>query len=178
MPKTFVLSSITANEDYYFRYLDGKTPRIKFNVPDPGTYNSNVPVEVVKVAPIEIPDKMPTLPPANRDRWQECKKVYNPEMDSTTTTPIRIYSNMGIIEYGDRFLSFIKPIQIFLEFHERGHQFYVEEENCDMFALVNFINSGYNQTTAYYALDNILSRSPQKIERLKTLFNNIQKMRK
>lgn len=177
MPRTFVLSSVSANEDYYFRYLDGKTPRIKFNVPDPGLYVTNVPVDVVKISPIEIPKSIPKLPPANRDRWQKVKEIHNPSMDNETSTPIRIYSKLGIIEYGDRFLKYITPIQIFLKLHEYGHMFYVEEDSCDMYALVNFIQMGYNQSTAYYALKHILSRSPQKIERLKALFNNIQKMR-
>lgn len=178
MPRTFIVSSVTANEDYYFRFLDGKTPRIKFNVPDPGVYVTNVPVDVVKIGEIEIPEHMPTLPPANRDRWQDVKYVYNPNMDKVTTTPIRIYSTHGIVEYGNRFLSYITPIQIFLKLHEDGHMFYVEEDSCDMFALVNFIRMGYNQSTAYYALKCILSRTPQNIDRLKSLFNNIQKMRK
>lgn len=177
MPRLFLLDSITAMEGYYFRYLDGKTPRIKFNVPDPGHYETNVPIEVVKVVSIEVPDKYPELPPANRDRLKPVKKVYNPEMDNITTTPIRIYTEPGIIEYGNRFLSFIKPIQLFLEFHEEGHFFYTQEENCDMYALINFIRKGYNQSTAYYALSHILSRSKGNIERLKTLLNNIQKLR-
>lgn len=177
MPRKFILASITTNEEYYCRYLDGKTPRIKFNIPDEGVYVTNVPVDVVKIVPIEIPKQFPQLPPANRDRWQQVREQYNPDMDKVTTTPIRIYSKAGIIEYGDRFLSMIKPIQIFLKLHEYGHMFYVEEDNCDMYALVNFIKLGYNQSTAYYALSHILQRSPQKIDRLKSLLNNIQKMR-
>lgn len=177
MPRTFSLISITANEEYYCRYLDGKTPRIKFNVPDPGIYSILVPVKIVKIVPIEIPDKMPVLPPANRDRWQPIKEWYNPEMDKLTTTPIRIYSNEGIIEYGDRFKSMVTPIRKFLMLHEYGHMFYVEEENCDLYALVNFINQGYNQSTAYTALSGILGRSNSKVDRLRSLLNNIQKVR-
>lgn len=176
MPYLFLLNN-ASGEGYYFRYLDGKTPRIKFNVPDPGEYVTNAPIELVKIAPIEIPDKYPTLPPATRDRWQVVSKVYNPDMDKQTATPIRIYSNEGIIEYGDRYLSYIKPIQIFLEQHEIGHLFYVDESSCDMYALINFIRMGYNQSTAYYALSHILSRNPESVKRLKSILNNIQKLR-
>lgn len=178
MPRIFLLDSVSAGEGYYFRYLDGKTPRIKFNVPDSGVYNTNVPVELVKISPIEIPGNTPTLPPANRDRFKPVTLWYNPELDSKATTPIRIYTEPGIIEYGDRFKSFISPIQKFLMLHEQGHFFYTEEENCDMYALVNFVRMGYNQSTAYYALAHILSRHGDAVKRLKTLLNNIQKVRK
>jgi hypothetical protein len=176
MPNLFLLNH-SDGEGYYFRYLDGKTPRIKFNVPDRGSYIANAPFEVVKICPIEIPDHFPMLPPADRDRWKDVKEVFNPDMDSQTTTPIRIYTESGVIEYGKRFLDYIKPIQEFLKFHEKGHLFYTNEEYCDMYALINFIRLGYNQSTAYYALSHILSRSPENIKRMKTLFNNIQKLR-
>lgn len=176
MPRLFLLNKADG-KGYYFRYLDGKTPRIKFNIPDPGEYVTNVPIEVVNIRPIEIPDNYPTLPPAVRDRWKPLTEVYNPDMDKVTTTPIRIYTEPGIIEYGDRFLEYIEPIQVFLKEHEKGHLFYVDEEHCDMYALLNFIRMGYNQSTAYYALSHILQRSPENVQRMKTLFNNIQKLR-
>jgi hypothetical protein len=167
----------SSEEDYYFRYLDGKTPRIKFNIPDAGIYETNVPIEIVKIVPIEIPDHGAVLPPADRDRWKDCKMIYNPEMDKITSTPIRIFTEPGIIEYGPRFKSFIKPIQKFLIFHEWGHLFYSGEEDCDFYALVNFVRAGYNQSTGLYSLSHILKRSPGKITRLKSLLNNIQKIK-
>jgi hypothetical protein len=170
-------------DTYYFRYLNGNvnagaTPRIKFNIPDPGIYVGNAPFEVVKVVPIEIPDALPELPPAERDRWKDIKLVYNPEMNKTSITPIRIYSDTGVVEYGPRFLQLIPPIQVFLIEHERGHLFYKTEQYCDMYALLNFIRKGYNQSTAYYALTHILSRTKENAGRIKTIFNNIQKVRK
>lgn len=177
MPRTFILANLNEKEECYFRYLDGKTPRIKFNVPDPGVYETNVPVKIVKEVDIEIPSRFPKLPPANRDRWQPVKQVYNKDLDRITTTPIRIYSEIGVVEYGDRYLSYTKPVQKFLYFHELGHMFYREEENCDMYALINFIRAGYNQSTAFYLMEHILHRTPQKIDRMRALFNNIQKLR-
>lgn len=163
---------------YYFRYLNGKTPRIKFNIPDQGKYTTNAPIQIVKIAPIEIPDCFPELPPAVRDRWQPVTMLYNPDLDRITTTPIRIYSQTGVIEYGNKFLSYPKPIQEFLVAHEKGHMFYLREEDCDMFALLDFVRKGYSQSQAYYTLSHILMRTPANVERLKTLFNNIQKLRK
>lgn len=162
---------------YYFRYLDGKTYRIKFNIPDPGHYTANVPINIVKIVDVEIPDKYPTLPPAVRDRWKDTTLVYNPDMDSQTSTPIRIYTATGVIEYGDKFLTYPKPIQVFLIEHEKGHFFYVDEEACDMFGLLNFVRKGYSQSQAYYAMLHILNRSRENVSRIYALFNNIQKLR-
>lgn len=178
VPRLFLLDCVTSEgvDGYYFRYLD-KTPRIKFNVPDPGVYVTNVPVEIVKIVSIEIPEHTPELPPANRDRLKPITEWYNPEMDKETTTPIRIYTEPGIVEYGDRFMNFIEPIKKFLFLHEKGHFFYTEEEDCDFYALVNFVRLGYNQSTAYYALTHILQRSRNNVERIKSILNNIQKVR-
>lgn len=170
----FSLDNVESKDRYYFRYLNGRTPRIKFNIPDPGKYTGNVPFEVVKIVPIEIPNRMPQLPPANRDRWKPVQLVYN---NNIGQTPIRIFTETGIIEYNDRFLSFIKPIQIFLIEHEKGHMFYTSEEDCDLFALVNFLRMGYNQSTALFALTHVLHRSRENIERFKNLFDHIQKIR-
>lgn len=178
LPRLFLIDSVTNEgvDGYYFRYLD-KTPRIKFNIPDSGTYITNVPVEVVKVVSIEIPDHTPELPPPDRDRFKPITEWYNPDMDKQTSTPIRIYTEPGIIEYGNRFRNYIMPIQKFLFLHETGHFFYSGEEECDFYALVNFVRLGYNQSTAYYALTNILKRTPANVERVKTILNNIQKVR-
>lgn len=175
MPRLFELRDL-AGQVYYFRYLDGKTPRIKFNIPDAGRYTGNVPFEVVKVASIEIPKRFPVLPKPDRDRWKPIKMKYNPKMN--TTTPIRIFTDTGVVEYNDRFVSFIQPVQKFLIEHEKGHFFYSDEQNCDLYALVNFLRMGYNQSTAFYSLKNILSRTNENLQRLKAIFSNIQKIRK
>jgi hypothetical protein len=174
MPKLFLLCDADGNT-YYFRYLDGKTPRIKFNIPDTGSYTGNVDYDIVKICSIEIPSTFPKLPPADRDRIKSTTVIYNPDLQGT---PARIYTDSGVIEVGKRFLELIKPVQRFLLWHEKGHLFYSEEENCDMYALVNFLREGYNQSTGYYALSKVLKVSAQNIDRIKANFKNIQKIRK
>jgi hypothetical protein len=157
---------------YFFRYLDGKTPRIKINFPDPGVYTPDVPMNIVKTEPIELPDKWPVLPPAQRDRVKELTVISNP---SLTGTPLRVFTQTGIIEAAPVFYSYPLPMQVFLLEHERAHQFYVNEDYCDLFALVNYLRMGYNASMAYYTAFHILKRSQANVDRLKQLFNNIQK---
>lgn len=171
MPKLFLLNK-SNGDGYYFRYLDGRTPRIKFNVPDKGEYESNVPFEVVQEVPIEIPTNLPTLPPGERDRYKGIEIREN----ETINTPARIFTETGIIEICDKFKKYIEPVQKFLLFHEKGHFFYKSEDKCDLFALVNFLRAGYNQSTAFYSLKNILKRTPANIERTKKIFAEIQKI--
>jgi hypothetical protein len=170
-PRTFVL-----NDDfgrvYFFRRLDGKTPRIKFNILDAGYFNSTTPFEVVKIVPLEIPKNLPELPPKERERMKPFKVVYNPGL---THSPARVFTQLGVIEKGARFDSFPKMIGDFILWHEIGHFYYETEEYCDLFALVNCLKRGYNRSMCYYALSRILKKTPQNMERLKSLLQNIQK---
>ncbi len=170
-PKLFKLFN-SKHGLYHFRYLNGKTPRIKFNIPDEGIYKGNVPFDVLKIVPIEIPDMYPELPSPERDRWKDVSMSYNPNLYDT---PVRIFTETGLIETGPKYYEYPAPIRLFLLLHEQGHLFYKTEEYCDMWALVNYLRMGYNRSMAYYALSNILKNTPHNMYRLKCAFENIQK---
>lgn len=155
---------------YYFRYLDGRTPSIKFNVPDIGTYTGNHEFTVSKISNIETPSEYPTLPGAERNRWKEPTLVYNPDLKGT---PARVFTDTGVIEHSPDYYSYPPPIRLFLDLHETGHFLYKTEEYCDLWALINFLRMGYNRSTAYYTLDKILSRSQDNMDRLKYLLTQI-----
>lgn len=174
MPKTFKLFN-SQNQCYYFRFLDGKTKRIRFNIPDTGEYTSNVPFDIVKKVPIELPLSYPPIPPAQRDRMKDVTIVFKPELQGT---PARIFSHTGVIEYGKKFLTYPPPIRLFLLLHEQGHLLYKDEIYCDLWAMINFLRLGYNQSTAFYSLANVLSSSNENISRIKEMFKNIQKTQK
>lgn len=164
-----------ANGDiYHFRYCRN-TPRIKFNIPDPGVYTTNVPFTLVDVKPIEIPTTWPELPPPERDRWPASgvsKIEYNPAIKGT---PVRIFTEEGVIETGNRFYEYPPVLRLFLLLHETGHYFYLTEEYCDLWALINYLRMGYNRSMAFFALNDILSRNAHNLNRVMYLFNNIQK---
>lgn len=172
MPKLFVITD-SSGEVEYFRYMDGKTPRIKFNLPIPGVYYPSVPFEISKVVNVEIPP-LPVLPPASRNRyhgkWPDV--VYDP---SWTISPASIMTDQNLIIHGPLWQAQIPAVGLFIDLHECGHLFYAEEENCDLYAFVNFMLMGYNRSTAYYALDKVLKSTPQNIERIKTMFSTVQK---
>lgn len=169
MPRYFCMYD-SKGRAYYFRWTDGKTPRIKFNVPDPGTYAPNVPIEVVKQTPIETPLKYPVLPPCERNRYKKSTFTVNENLKGT---PAQIFTDRGEIVLSPQFFTYPPAVQKFLILHEEGHYLYKTEEYCDLFALVNFLRMGYNESTAYYTLDKILSRTPDNLKRLKFLFNQI-----
>lgn len=155
---------------YYFRFMDGKTPRIKFNIPDPGKYTGDRQFMITRIVDIELPASYPELPPAERDRWKDVTFVYNPELKGT---PARIFTETGVIEHSPQWYSYPPPIRLFLDLHEMGHMLYKTEMYCDLYALVNFLRMGYNRSTAYYAMDKILSRSQENIDRIKFLLTQI-----
>lgn len=186
---------------YHFRHLEGKYPRIKFNLPHVGNYYSKTPFKVLKVVPIEIPDRLPELPPYERNDIKDFSIVNNFDLSGS---PARMFRKEGIIELGQNFYRMPKPIRMFILLHEVGHFFYGltdadyqkaekmgdlagrnylnekrarSEEKCDLFALVNYAQFGYNLSMAFYALSKLLSKSPANVNRLKSLFNNIKKIK-
>jgi hypothetical protein len=167
-PQTFKL--YRNGKLYYFRYLDGKVPRIKFNIPDVGNYTSETPFKVVKLAKIEVPDNLPKLPPAERDRIKPSIVKHNPDLKNT---PARIFTDTGLIETGEIFPSLPEPIQKFLLWHEKGHFFYRSEHLCDLYALVNYLRQGYPRSMAYYALIKVLKRSKQNMQRVDEMMKQI-----
>lgn len=171
MPRLFTLFD-ESGKTYFFRYLDGRTPRIKVNIPDSGTYEGSYPFEVYKTEPIELPDSWPVLPPAQRDRWKPVTIVSDPNLKGT---PAQIYTDTGLIKTSPVFDTYPLPVQKFLIEHEKGHFFYLDESSCDLYALVNYLRMGYNASMAYATLSRILSRGGANIQRIKNIFNGIQK---
>lgn len=174
-PKLFVVRDDTGDV-FYFRHISYPVPRIKFRMPIYGVYFSDTPIEIDEIVPIEIPDyvRNPNLPPPQRDRIKDVFYKYNPSLG----TVARIHTDTGLIEHGPRYRSLIKPMQVFIDEHEKAHMFYLDEDLCDMLALVNFIRMGYNESTAYYTLSKVLRRSSQQMDRVKSMYadicNNIQ----
>lgn len=164
-----------AGEVYYFRYL-GNTPRIKFRMPVPGVYSFDVnqSVSVVKIVPIEIPDSVrnPQLPEPERDRWKDVYFKYNPNLG----TVARIDTTTGLVEHGPRYKQLSKPMQIFIDEHEKAHMFYFTEEKCDLMALINYVRMGYNESVAYWTLANVLKKSTQQMNRAYELYNAISNL--
>ena len=187
---------------YFFRQLQGKTPRIKFNLCHAGIYKSETPFKVVKVVPIEIPDSLPSLPEYERNDIKDFVIVDNFNL---TGSPARVFVKEGRVEKGRKFYELPKPLRVFILLHEIGHFFYgltpkdfdaaskmsqkdgedyiskrrnESEKKCDLFALIHYLNFGYNRSMAYYALKTVLSRSQDNVDRVKELANNIQKTQK
>lgn len=171
LPRYFELRN-SAGELYHFRHLDGKTPRIKFNIVQPDTYSANAAFTLVKIVPIEIPTRLPDLPKHERERYKEFSIVDNPTLSGT---PARIFTETGIIEKGQQFYEYPKTIRVFFLLHEVGHFFYSTEEYCDLFALTHYLKMGYNRSMAFYALSKVLKRSENNMKRLHFLFTQIQK---
>lgn len=172
MPKLFCCITGNTGIVEYFRYLDGRTPRMKFNLVPSADYYCNVPFEVLKIVPVEIPD-LPSLPPPERDRYSgEPEVVYDA---SWTVSPASNFTQDNRIIVGPAWKNLIPPIRLFILLHEGGHFFYATEEHCDLYAFVNFMRMGYNKSTAYYSLAKVLRKSPSMVQRIKILFNTIQK---
>jgi hypothetical protein len=171
LPKRFAVK-YPNGETYFERFLDGKTPRIKFNIPTKGNFVLGEGVEIVKRVPIEIPKIDFDLPPFERDRIKDFIIIDNPKLHNT---PARVFTHEGIIEKGSQFNRYTKPMKVFFLLHEVGHFYYKTEEYCDLFALVHFLQMGYNMSTAMYALTNVLRRNQQNKDRVLFIYKKMFK---
>lgn len=157
---------------HFFRFINGKYDKIKFNLTRPGMYNITD-GEIEKIVPIEIEPLNIILPEPDRDRLKPYKIVYNPNLKGT---PARNFTLKGIIEYGDKFKALPYPVRVFILLHEVGHFHFKNETLCDLFAAREYIKAGFNNSVACYSLLNVLNRnSPENMERCRVLFDNLKK---
>lgn len=171
LPRVFRLRD-NKGKLYFERNLDGKTPRIKFNVPNEGVYYTDNEIEVLKQVDIEIPELSFTLPKYERDRIKDFVIIDNPNLHNT---PARVFTFDGVIEKGSRFNSYTKPMRVFFLLHEVGHFYYKTEEYCDLFALVHFLQMGYNMSTAMYCLTKVLRKNDQNVKRVMFIYKQMFK---
>jgi hypothetical protein len=159
---------------YFERFLNGKTPRIKFNIPFPvdTVYDIVTPCTIVKMVDIEIPTLNIDLPPFERNRVKDVQIIDNPQLNDT---PARIFTYDGVIELGRKFYTFPKPMRVFFLWHEVAHLYYKTEEFCDLVAMVKFLEMGYNMSTAMYCLTNVLRRNKQNLKRIVYIYDNLIK---
>lgn len=168
-----------SGELYHFRYLNRRTPRIKFNIPTPGTYYFSCPAIVTKVVDIELPDNLPELPEYERSRVKDVVIEFEPSLSGT---PARIYTDLteigldyAVIQKGVDFYDFPPVMRVFFLLHELGHLYYKTEWKCDLFALIHYLKMGYNRSVAMYCLTHVLRETDGNIERVNKLFENIKK---
>lgn len=197
LPRKFVLKDKKGT--YFERFLNGKTPRIKFNIPNEGQYKSPNSFKILKQVDIEIPNIVYSLPPFERNRVKDVTIVNNYDLKDT---PARIFTDEGKIEKGALFNTYNNPTKVFFLLHEVGHLYYgitkedikrakeiggikgkewlkkktlQSEQYCDLFALSHFLQMGYNMSTAMYALTNVLKRTPENKERVLFIYNKLLK---
>lgn len=196
LPRKFELRKQNG-ELYFERYLNGQTPRIKFNIPNKGTYITANNIEIVKRVDIEIPEFDFTLPAFSRDRIKDFVIINNPKLHNT---PARVFTEEGVIEKGSQFNRYTQPMKVFFLLHEVGHFYYGltkyhyekaakmingkewlrEKANeyemyCDLFAMIHFLKMGYNMSTAMYALTNVLRRNKQNRDRVLFIYKQMFK---
>lgn len=97
------------------------------------------------------------------------KVVLNPKLRGGT--PARIFPEKKLIEISPDFQNFSHWQKIFILYHEQAHLHTLEEEEADKIALKWYIQAGGNFSQAFRTLENTLSASPQRLERMRNIFN-------
>lgn len=175
-PETF--SVYLNNELYYFRKLNGQK-KIKFNVCHAGNYKMDGGVFSFELLPFTLSatlDKLPPLPAKERNKDATLSEVFAAikiQPGDFNNCPARIWAQRGLIETSTSFSTLPAAIRFFILLHETGHIFYKTEWKCDLFALHEFLKAGYNESTAMYALTQLLGNKPEHEQRINSLFKII-----
>lgn len=156
------------------RDLKHDANKISFNIVRDGIYTTPNNINITEIKPLIVSSSIKLYEP-ERNRERPFKIVYNSSLGEHAT-PARIYTNMlpAKIEIGKRF--FLYPIQVrmFILLHELGHLYYKDEHKCDLFALKNFIELGYNISQGFYALSKVLHPNETNKQRILKLFKEIE----
>jgi len=91
--------------------------------------------------------------------------VPNNDLDS----PARIFTKYPVIEFNPKiFNKFSEPTRAFILLHEMAHYYFDKEEEADRWATIEFLNMGYNLSSANYALTHVLHKQPENVKRMIT----------
>jgi hypothetical protein len=175
LPQGFKLFRAVNDDLWIDRDLFKKFEKISFNIHFPGEYESNVYFKVVEFSPLFLEKNNIDLFEPERKQERPIKIVFNPKL-GIEDTPARIFPNQNpaLIEIGQRFKSYPSQVRMFILLHEYGHMFYKTEHKTDLYALKKYLELGYNASMAFWALAKVLHTSPQGIDRITKLFNQLK----
>lgn len=153
--KVYINLPVNANQIWLYvsgaTIFDIKTTNIKYNP---------------KITNIRLPDA---------ERNTDQSKINNLEIrvvDGLQHTPARTIPQIGYIEIdSNAAVSYPQQWMYFIMLHELGHNFYKSEWKCDLWAFINFIKQGYNESQALYALTRVLHVSDRSLDRLSRVLN-------
>jgi hypothetical protein len=166
-PNFTLTVNFKSGQVYHIQVTDRTETKVKF--PVSGEFYANA--EIIKTTPgIEKPKKI-KLP--EQDRFFNARLfhvVYNPELKHS---PAQIYYEIGRCETGPAFKLMPYQFQKFILDHEKAHCFFSDEFNCDCWALNNFLQSGFNASQAYFALEFGLKKSSFNVSRVEKVYNTL-----
>ena len=154
-----------------------KTPVLffTFNAVKPGEYTFSQPVQKTEATGLK---KLSTwginLPAKERHYKADFYIIKNPNYEGRA----RMYKETGEIQTGQGFDGLNEQIQEFILLHEIGHFYYSTEWKCDLYALMQFLKKGYNQSQAFIALEKVLSHSAENSDRINKIKNQLIKLDK
>lgn len=165
----FLVVVLGDNSDVYYRRIINKN-KLMINLP----VHTNKIKLVVIGANIEkciISDLVPNevkfnfVPEVNRNINPNDLKIC--WVDDLKFTPAQIRMSKATMYFSRKhFKNYDQPTRYFIKLHELGHVFCDSEEGADKYALYWFLKKGYNLSSAYNALRNVLRKNEDAIQRM------------
>ena len=159
----------------YSRYLNIRKKMWKVNINTIGLYRILSEHPPVSYAIRNIPYFSPI--PMKPFDWNHKKKLKIIRSDFSNS-PASIIPKKGVMIINPKMDNYPVYAKQFITAHERGHQYYKQEEDCDLFAINFCMKHGGNLSQCIQTLNEVLKRSPQKKERIKSMIQNYKNIEK
>lgn len=152
--------------------------RVKINLPISGKYEVKTRAQFLEQKPIEKTVFWYDLPKPDRDVPFNIKKFF---LENNQDSPARNYKSKGIITVNKKFMSLPIEQRMYILLHEAAHHYYSEEILCDLWALNEFLEMGFNGSQAFLALFGVLNcdaanpeRKARNEKRIKEIYNELK----
>ena len=160
---------------YHEREFKQPVNNFTFNAVKSGEYTFTQPVQKSETAPIKKLSTAGIILP-NKERFY--KANFYIVKNNNYEGKARMYKETGEIQTGRLFEQYNEQIKEFILLHEIGHFYYSTEWKCDLYALMQFLKKGYNQSQAYIALEKVLNHTPENLQRIQLIKNQLIKIDK
>lgn len=134
----------------------------------------------IEITPVNWLNKTPLFKLPDAEKKFENFDIENIEIKTNEIlqyTPARTCVKKGLIELSPRIFEMPRFVRMFIMLHELGHNMYITEWKCDVFALYVMMKKGCSISQCFYALDMVMKPSDAKDERLKKIYSYIKKIK-
>jgi hypothetical protein len=183
-PFAVFITDETGRQTFYYRIFD--KPQLTLNLPVHSQkiylrHIGNPQLKSTMIAPLNKLNLKYTFNPSKvkKRSYSLAAVTWQKVSGLPYGSPARFFFNTGLMQVDENRMSILpQPVRQFIQCHELAHYYYEDEVEADRFALYQYLNQGYNFSTAFNSLFDYLTPSGINVTRILSLFAEIMKLHK